>query len=98
MSMRTALFWLIASVVQLPLAALAGEISVERGRHVSIVGGCHDCHTDGYSRSHGKIDPAKALAGSAIGLRGFWGTTYPANLRLRVDTLTEDGFVLYLRS
>ena len=76
--------------------ALADEISIERGQHISIIGGCHDCHTEGYSESEGKIDPAKALTGSSMGLRGPWGTTYPLNLRLDLKIMSEDRYVQYM--
>jgi mono/diheme cytochrome c family protein len=75
--------------------AAAGEISVEEGLRMSIVGGCHDCHTDGYAQSGGKIDPEIALRGTAIGFRGPWGTTYPSNLRLTLAKMSEDEFVDY---
>jgi hypothetical protein len=82
----------------LPLPAMAADgVSVERGEQVSIFGGCHDCHTDGYLETDGKIDPAKALAGSSVGWRGPWGTTYPANLRLVARDKTEDQFLAYIR-
>ncbi len=100
MRMRLSL-WLAASCVGLvPLAASAapGDVSVERGLQVSIVGGCHDCHTSGYNESQGKIDPAAALKGTAIGWQGPWGTTYPANLRRIVAPMTEDEFVTYAKS
>jgi mono/diheme cytochrome c family protein len=82
-----------------PVAALAapGDVSVERGLQVSIVGGCHDCHTKGYNESGGKIDPAAALKGTAIGWRGPWGTTYPRNLRITAKDKTEDQFVEYAK-
>lgn len=78
----TGLFSLLAGLT-IPIAAFAqGEVSVERGLQVSITGGCHDCHTEGYNEADGKIDPTKALTGSSIGWRGPWGTTYAINLRL----------------
>ncbi len=76
-------------------AASASDISVEEGLRVSITGGCHDCHTDGYAASGGKIDPEVALRGSAVGFNGPWGTTYPANLRLTLGRMSEDAFVDY---
>ena len=89
-----------ASTIAFALApvsgSMAGEVSVERGLKVSIVGGCHDCHTDGYRESEGKIDLDKALKGSGVGWRGPWGTTYAGNLRLVASRLSEDGFVLLL--
>jgi hypothetical protein len=74
----------------------AGEVSVERGLKVSIFAACHDCHTEGYRESDGKIDPEKALKGSKVGWRGPWGTTYAANLRRFAQRLNEDEFLLLL--
>jgi mono/diheme cytochrome c family protein len=78
-----------------PIAAQAADVSVERGRQVSIVGGCNDCHTAGYNESGGKIDPDKALKGIAVGWQGPWGTTYAKNLRLTAER-DEDAFVQYM--
>lgn len=81
----------------MPLAAMAaGEVSVERGAQVAVFGGCHDCHTAGYNESGGKVDPATALKGIAVGWQGPWGTTYAKNLRLTAER-TEDEFVQYLK-
>lgn len=79
------------------LGGATEEISVERGRLVSIVGGCHDCHTEGYSQSAGNINLDKALKGSSIGWRGPWGTTYPENIRAIVARLDEDLFYGYMK-
>lgn len=78
--------------------AFAAEVSVERGKQVSIVGGCHDCHTAGYNESGGKIDPATALKGIPVGWRGPWGTTYAMNLRITAGTRTEDGFLDFAKN
>jgi hypothetical protein len=86
----------IAIALVLATGSRASDISVERGLKVSIVAACHDCHTEGYRESEGKIDPEKALKGSTMGWRGPWGTTYAANLRLVAGRLSEDGFVLHL--
>jgi hypothetical protein len=89
---------MLSAAIALSLAtgSAADDISVERGLKVSIVGGCHDCHTEGYGASEGKIDPEKALKGDRIGWRGPWGTTYALSLRISAQPLTEDGFVRYL--
>lgn len=80
-------------------SAMAGEVSVARGAQVAITAGCHDCHTNGYAESGGKIDPAAALTGTSLGWQGPWGTTYPANLRLIAkDKGSEDAFVQYART
>ena len=75
--------------------AVAGGVSVQEGLRISMIGGCHDCHTDGFAISGGKIDPENALRGSAIGFQGSWGTTYPANLRITLLEMDEDEFVEY---
>ena len=71
----------------------AEEPSVEAGLRISRIGGCHDCHTQGFAESGGNLDPAVALKGSVVGFMGPWGTTYPTNLRLTVEPMSEDAFV-----
>ncbi len=94
----TSLFFLLVGLA-MPIPAFAeGEVSVERGLQVSIIGGCHDCHTQGNSEAEGKIDPERALKGSTVGWRGPWGTTYAYNLRLLADRYSERGFVTLLRT
>ena len=70
---------------------------IEAGRYLAIVGGCNDCHTEGYLATEGRIPEADWMAGSAMGWRGPWGTTYPANLRLRVQEFDEDVWVSILK-
>ena len=71
---------------------------VAAGRYLAIVGGCNDCHTDGYLQNEGQIPEEDWLTGSVLGWRGPWGTTYPQNLRLRVQEMTEDAWVDVLHS
>jgi hypothetical protein len=82
------------------VSAADGEVSAERGAQIAITHGCHDCHTEGYMESDGKIDPAKAMKGTAMGWRGPWGTTYALNLRLTVaeKAKTEDEFVTFAKT
>lgn len=88
-----------ALAAALTVPAFAGDdVSVDRGRHISIIGGCHDCHTVGYNESAGKIDPATALKGSPVGYRGPWGTTYALNLRITVSNKSEDEFVKFAKT
>lgn len=97
--MRFVIMVAALAIGAMPTTGLASdEVSVERGRLVSIIGGCHDCHTEGYSESEGKVDPAKALKGHSVGWQGPWGTTYATNLRLRVEDLSEDGFANYMKA
>jgi mono/diheme cytochrome c family protein len=85
-------------VTALPgVAAAQDAVSVERGLHISIIGGCHDCHTEGYNEANGQIDPAKALKGVPLGWRGPWGTTYAKNLRLVAANISEDEFVGFMK-
>ncbi len=65
----------------------------EAGRYLAIVGGCNDCHTEGYLQTEGDVPEEEWLTGSSLGWRGPWGTTYPPNLRLRVQEMTEDAWV-----
>jgi mono/diheme cytochrome c family protein len=78
-------------------SAASAEVSVKRGEQVAITSGCHDCHTNNYLESGGKIDPAAALKGTQLGWQGPWGTTYAANLRLTVreKVKSEDEFVKF---
>ncbi|BAV34909.1 cytochrome C [Sulfuricaulis limicola] len=88
------LYPLLLPLVLFSLSAPAAEAPVdgktfERGRYLIVAGGCNDCHTPGYPESNGKTPQAAWLAGNAVGFQGPWGTTYPANLRLTVQKLTE---------
>lgn len=68
--------------------------SLDRGRYLLKIAGCNDCHTPGYMQSGGKVDEKQWLTGGGqLGWRGPWGTTYPANLRLYMQKLTEDQWV-----
>jgi mono/diheme cytochrome c family protein len=76
--------------------ALAQEKSdplVKRGRYIVQIGGCNDCHTAGYAPSGGKVPEAQWLTGDTLGWHGPWGTTYPTNLRLYMQGLTEEQWV-----
>jgi mono/diheme cytochrome c family protein len=86
----------------LAASALAADKAVEkrqieRGRYLSIVGGCNDCHTPNYPESSGKVPESDWLTGTAVGFQGPWGTTYPANLRLYVTTMSEAQWVARAR-
>jgi mono/diheme cytochrome c family protein len=71
---------------------------VEAGRYLTIVAGCNDCHTDGYLQTDGNVPEEDWLAGSMLGWRGPWGTTYASNLRVLVQGLTEDEWVSILNT
>ncbi len=72
---------------------LKAKTDIEAGRYLVTIGGCNDCHTDGYLQKEGKIPEKDWLTGSIMGWRGPWGTTYASNLRLFVQDVDEDDFV-----
>ena len=74
------------------------EQAVERGRYLVQASGCNDCHTPGYAFSDGKVDEMNWLIGDALGWRGPWGTTYPANLRLVAQSMTQAQWMVRARS
>lgn len=71
---------------------------VAHGRYISQIGGCNDCHTSGYLLKDGRVPEKLWLTGSSFGWRGPWGTTYPANLRNLMSTLTEKQWVKLART
>ena len=66
---------------------------VERGRYLARIAGCNDCHTPGYAQSGGNVPEKDWLVGDRLGWHGPWGTTYPANLRLYMQKLTEEQWI-----
>jgi mono/diheme cytochrome c family protein len=93
---------LFASAVVLLTAAVnaasaaeppANAKSIERGKYLVKIAGCNDCHTAGYAQSGGTIPEKQWLTGDALGWRGPWGTTYPTNLRLYMQKLSESDWV-----
>ncbi len=94
MSMGYAKYALVLPVVLLTNGIAAAEQDtdakmLERGRYLVKISGCNDCHTPGYPESGGKIPHDQWLTGSSIGFAGPWGTSYPANLRLAAQSMTE---------
>lgn len=69
-----------------------------RGRYITRVSGCNDCHTPGYAESGGKTAEADWLTGVPVGFKGPWGVTYPANLRLLAQTMDESAWLTYARA
>ncbi len=80
-----------------PKAAKAPDAEVQRGRYLAQIAGCNDCHTPDYAGKGGKVPEATWLTGDAVGFRGPWGTTYPANLRRLAPTMTEAQWLVYAR-
>jgi mono/diheme cytochrome c family protein len=78
--------------------AIAADASVDYGKTISIIGGCHDCHTADYGQKGGVINPDTALKGNPVGYQGPWGTTYAINLRILADGMSEDDWVKHLKT
>ena len=77
--------------------ASAAPSSVDRGRYLVSISGCNDCHTAGYSENGGKTPQSDWLTGLPVGFRGPWGVSYPANLRLTVQSMTETEWLPFAR-
>lgn len=90
------------SAVQSPtpgsVPRVAAASAIEAGRYIVRIAGCNDCHTLGYDQALGQIPESDWLTGMTIGFRGPWGTNYPANLRLRVQEMSEDAWVQMLHT
>lgn len=71
---------------------------IQHGRYLTQIAGCNDCHTAGYAVSGGHVPDADWLTGDSLGWRGPWGTTYPSNLRLLMQSLSEDQWVTLART
>jgi len=72
--------------------------TLQRGKYLVKIGACNDCHTAHYMEKDGKVPEAEWLTGSAMGFQGPWGTTYPVNLRLRMQTLSEEQWLKMART
>lgn len=84
-----------------PLAAYsasatgANSKTLKRGRYLVLIGGCNDCHTDGFASKGGHVPEKDWLTGSHLGFHGPWGTTYPPNLRLFMQTKTRSQWIRF---
>lgn len=55
--------------------ALASDMAqVQRGRYLSRIAGCNDCHTPGYLMSAGKVAESAWLTGDRFGWSGRAGS------------------------
>lgn len=70
---------------------------IARGKYLTAIGGCHDCHTPGYEVPGARIADSALLVGSPVGFQGPWGTSYAANLRLKVRALPEREWIAMVR-
>ena len=110
--MRTAVLALVMVVLGFPFigrahaqtaatkkpAAKIDRKQVDRGRYLTMIAGCNDCHTPGYLLSEGKVAENLWLTGDRLGWRGPWGTTYASNLRNLFQAMTEEQWVAMART
>jgi len=89
---------LIFTVVNSVSAADEANDEIRRGRYLSLIGGCNDCHTSGFAPSEGKVPESEWLKGDSVGWRGPWGTTYPINLRNLVASLSREQWISLMRN
>jgi len=73
---------------------------VARGRYLTTVAGCNDCHTPG--TFYGQPDSTRLLSGTELGWEGPWGVSYPRNLtpdeETGLGTWSEDDIIQALRT
>jgi mono/diheme cytochrome c family protein len=89
---------LAAATQAVPEAAGFDRQQVERGRYLARIAGCNDCHTPGYLSGEGAVPEDLWLTGDRFGWHGPWGTTYGSNLRLFVNALTEEQWLVTART
>jgi len=66
------------ATVALAGSKAAKEDRIERGRYLTTIAGCNDCHTPG--TFYGDADYDRTLSGSELGWVGPWGVSFPRNL------------------
>jgi mono/diheme cytochrome c family protein len=88
----------VAGPARLGSPSEAYEASIGHGRYLVSITGCNDCHTPGYAQNGGQAPMAKWLTGRDVGFQGPWGTSYPANLRLTVQSMTEAQWLVFARA
>jgi mono/diheme cytochrome c family protein len=72
--------------------------AIDRGRYIVKTAGCNDCHTPGYGQTGGSVSETEWLIGDAVGFQGPWGTTYPINVRLYLQSLSEEQWLAVARN
>ena len=68
---------------------------IDRGRYLVKIAGCNDCHTRDYIFKAGNVPEQNWLQGDILGWNGPWGTTYAPNLRMKMQSLTEEQWLQY---
>ena len=72
--------------------------SIARGLALVVYGTCNDCHTAGWRDTDGAVPVSRWLTGSSVGFRGWWGTSYPTNVRLDFQVMSVDRWIAAVRT
>ncbi len=88
---------LLALAASSSLAATPTTDALKRGEYLIRISGCNDCHTPGFAEQAGTTPMQDWLTGVPLGYQGPWGTSYAANLRLTMQGLTEEQWLLQAR-
>ncbi|MBV8244801.1 MAG: cytochrome C [Candidatus Eremiobacteraeota bacterium] len=90
---------LTASLAAAAVSSAGDSTSMlERGKLLVTYGGCNDCHTPGWQEADGRIAVSHWMTGSSIGFKGRWGVSYPANVRLLFQEISEDQWLFSVRT
>jgi mono/diheme cytochrome c family protein len=99
-ALAAAFFALTGAVHQGQAKAAQASRAVERGRYLSTIMGCNDCHTPG--TFYGAPDFDRQLSGSELGWKGAWGVSYARNItpdkETGIGSWSEADIVKALRS
>ena len=98
----SAMVVLVTTFILAPQVASATEATgaaaqVARGKYVLTTSGCNDCHTPGGLEKGPAVPEQEWLTGVPIGYQGPWGTTYPSNLRLVINSMSEAQWIEHAR-
>jgi mono/diheme cytochrome c family protein len=87
------------SATKEPAATTAAMDPVARGRYLTTIMSCNDCHTPGYF--YGAPDTNRRLSGSDVGWIGPWGVVHARNLTpdsTGIGSWTEEQIIHTLRT
>lgn len=104
MKLRVLAFTMACCTLAYGLAGAAGQppapsaAVLARGRALVTFGACNDCHTPGWRESDGAVPLKNWMIGNPIGYRGWWGTSYAANVRLVFQVTSEDRWIEAVRT
>ncbi|WP_240099555.1 cytochrome C [Thermomonas flagellata] len=81
--------------ISAPPAVTADQALLARGEYLVRIAGCNDCHTPNFPERAGDVPRREWLVGVPLGFVGPWGTTYAANLRLKLASMDEATWMQY---